>query len=285
MIRFRVIKGSHVLLAIAVLALCAVIAVILLQGALPEQQAALKPIPTAGAEVLSTFASSALLESKLKIEVLPDPTPSPIPVHGKRILIYHTHTHEAYAQVEHDPYVAVEAWRTEDSEHSVVRLGRALADALQALGYEVTHDTTDHEQQEISSAYVRSLETLESYKNEFDLTIDLHRDAYVEGLPLSCEADGKECAQLMLLVGRGDQYTGEDKPDYEGNLAFAQQLTSAMNARSEGICRNITVKKGRYNQHIGRKAILVEVGHNQNTLEQALNSIPCLAQALHTVLT
>lgn len=287
MIRFRVVKGSHVLLALAVLALAAVATVILVQSASPPAQSVIAPGSTAEAKVLQTFAScdsAADEEGGLEISVLPDPTPTAAPTNGKCILIYHTHTHEAYAQVEDDPYVAVETWRTEDAEHSVVRLGARLAEELTARGYEVIHDRSDHEQQDINSAYVRSLRTLESYDERFDLTIDLHRDAYVPGISDCFSADGAEYAQLMLLVGRADAYEGDEKPDYEGNLRFAQRLTSAMNAALEGICRNVTVKKGRYNQHIGRRAILVEVGHNMNTLTQALNSIPPLADAIDTAL-
>ena len=44
------------------------------------------------------------------------------------------------------------------------------------------------------------------------------------------------------------------------------------------------VKDGRYNQHIGIFSILVEVGHNKNTLRQALNSIPPLADALYSLM-
>lgn len=283
MIRFRVVKASHLLLWIAILALAVVAAFILLQ-ALSGDSAVRISTETAGVKVLSTFASAPISGEALTIEVLPDPSPTPITTAGKRILIYHTHTHEAYAQMEDDPYVAVEAWRTEDSAHSVVRLGLELTNALRNLGYEVIHDTTDHEKQDISNAYQRSLETLKAYEEPFDLTIDLHRDAYVEGLPVSFVVGDQSHAQLMLLVGRGDDYAGEEKPDYSSNLAFAQQLTREMNDQHNGICRNVTVKKGRYNQHIGHNSILVEVGHNQNTLEQALNSIPCLAQAIHKVL-
>lgn len=303
MVRFRVVKGSHVLLAIAVAALLAAVGIMLLGGVQGDG------VRQTGAGVVETFASIFRGEDAgesgkqrfgtalggeeaaaevFTMEVLPDPSPTPVPTNGKRVLIYHTHTHEAYAQVEEDPYVALETWRTLDGEHSVVRLGSALAEVMQDRGYEVVHDQTDHEQQDINSAYLRSLETLEGYAEaggqEFDLIIDLHRDAYVEGLSLCYERDGAEYAQLMLLVGRGDRYADGDKPDYEGNLAFARRLTSAINAREPGLCRNVTVKQGRYNQHMFRRAILVEVGHNENTLAQALASIPVLGEALDEVM-
>ena len=179
----------------------------------------------------------------------------------------------------------MEAWRTADEQHSVVRVGQALAEALTELGYRVTHDATDNEQDDLSSSYVRALELLESYDEEFDLVIDLHRDAYSEGLPIGIEAsDGTSCAQLMLLVGRGDNYPENQRADYAANLAFAQRVTGEINAAFPGLCRNINVKRGRHNQHIGGHAMLVEVGHNQNTLAQALNSVPYLAKAIDAAL-
>ena len=47
--------------------------------------------------------------------------------------------------------------------------------------------------------------------------------------------------------------------------------------------RNIRVKTGRYNQHISNQCLLVEVGHNANTLEQALNAVEYLAEAIARV--
>ena len=287
MVRFKVIKGSHLLLAFAVLVLAAVLIFILLQGrpaetARPVSNAQIAQQASEEAKAVSAFASNALIP--LEIQIIPD-APAQAQESGCKILIYHTHTHEAYAQDSSDPYDAVETWRTEDENHSVVRLGALLAEELRRFGYDVIHDTTDHEQDSINDSYVRSLATLESYAESFDLCIDLHRDAYSEGLKTCLTTDdGTEYAQLMLLVGRGDHYSEAEKPDYAANLAFAQQLTSALNSEIPDLCRNVTVKQGRYNQHIGGRAILVEVGHNLNTLPQALNSIPCLARAIDLVL-
>lgn len=268
MIRFKVVKGSHLLLAAAIILLLAVIAYI-------GVQIASTGLPSDGAEVVQTTAA---MKNGAQIRVIPDPTTPP--PSSPRVLIYHTHTHEAYAQTEDDPYEAIEAWRTEDEKHSVVRVGEALSALLREKGYDVTHDVTDHEQDDLGTAYVRSNETLNGYAEPFDLYIDLHRDAYSEGLAHSLKNGDTEYAQIMLLVGRGDAYAGNEAPDYEGNLAFAQQLTQNINRRIDGLCRNVTVKKGRYNQQIGTPALLIEVGHNLNTLQQALNSTPALADAL-----
>ena len=79
----------------------------------------------------------------------------------KRVLIYHTHTYEAYEQTQDDPYEETEKWRTADSAHNVVRVGEELAALLRSLGVEVVHDVTAFEPPNLSSAYTRSLEMLE----------------------------------------------------------------------------------------------------------------------------
>ena len=294
MVHFKVIKGSHLLLAFAVIVLLAAIAFILIQGGAQTLKGSSAPAPdreivqqdttNEEAKAALAFASNASVPT-LQIEVIADAPSAPPTEDTRTILIYHTHTHEAYAQDSDDPYEAIETWRTVDEEHSVVRVGSALADALTSMGYKVIHDTTDHEQDALSSAYERSLITMENYGESFDLRIDLHRDAYVDGLETDFAGpDGTRYAQLMLLVGRGDGYSGADRPPYEENLAFAQRLSGILNEQLSGICRNVTVKKGRYNQHTDARCILVEVGHNLNTLQEALNSVPTLARGIDTIL-
>ena len=285
LVRFRVVKASHLLLVVSILILAGVIAFIALQNPSAPVDPALKNAigrtqQYAGTEVAMT-SIPASAASGLQITVIPDEIQAEPTAPKPRVLIYHTHTHEAYAQVEHDPYEAIETWRTYDAAHSVVQVGVVLAAELEKRGIDVIHDATDHELDDINHAYVRSLETISAYPDDFDLYIDLHRDAYSEGLK-RCVKDesGKEYAQMMMLVGRGDAYSGTDKPDYEGNLLFAQTLTRKMNERLSDLCRNVTVKKGRYNQHISSPMILLEAGHNLNTLEQALASMPMVADSI-----
>lgn len=306
MVRFRVIKASRLLLGAAVVALALMVCLL----ALRMFSASGESTPAGGASqqgaeaALAAFAAPAQ-NAQIEITVLepsasgqascasaspcasptscasasPSPTPAPAAV---RVLIYHTHTHEAYEQVAEAPYEAVEAWRTEDEAHSVVRVGAELALLLRRCGLEVVHDVTDHELDDLSTAYERSLTTLESYDQPFDLYIDLHRDAYVEGETLTVDNDGVECARLMLLVGSGERF--EVKPRFEENLAFATALTQRLNDLVPGICRDVQIKDNRYNQHVGSPALLIEVGNNRNTLAQAVNAMAPLSQALYQLL-
>ena len=205
------------------------------------------------------------------------------PVERPRVLIYHTHTHEAYAQTADDPYRETESWRTEDQTHSVVRVGEALAALLTDYGFDVVHDTADYEYPKLNTAYARSLDMLETKRGEtFNLCVDLHRDAWDKSMAECACIGSQRAAQLMMLIGNGGNF--DIKPDYEANLAFAARLTDRINALCDGLCRPVMVKNGRYNQHLFTPSVLIEVGHNLNTLDEALASRPVLAEALADLL-
>ena len=78
-----------------------------------------------------------------------------------RILIYHTHTYEAYEQQTDAPYEETTKWRTADERFDMVRVGDELAALLTGLGYEVEHDRTAFEPPVLDSAYTRSLTMLQ----------------------------------------------------------------------------------------------------------------------------
>ena len=210
-----------------------------------------------------------------------------------RVLIYHSHTCEAYEPDYDGQYVPTERWRTRDTRYSVVRLGAALAAILRVeYGMEVVHDDTNFEIPSMNNAYARSLEALENYfarGETFDLYIDLHRDAYIDGLfsENTVSADGRDAARLMILIGTGEgKWNGRrfaQKPDWEQNLSLANTITDNINARCPGLCRKPSVKTGRYNQHVSPAALLVEVGNNRNSLYEALAAVPELARGIYEV--
>ena len=66
---------------------------------------------------------------------------------------------------------------------------------------------------------------------------------------------------------------------------MAAKLTENLRHIEKRLARDVRVKTGRYNQHVGQLSLLIEVGHNANTLEQALHAIPFLAESLALTLT
>jgi len=207
------------------------------------------------------------------------------------VLIYHTHTWEAYEMTKDTQYTPTETWRTKDERYNMVRIGQALAEELTALGFRVTHDTTAFEPPNLSSAYVRSLDMLETRLKAgeaYDYILDIHRDAY-SGLwnGANCAVkDGEQLAYVMLLVGKGTGETGsgfDERPDWPSNLALAQEITGAMNTQVPGVARDVKIKSGRFNQHVSPNALLIEVGNNRNTIEEALAVCPVIAKAIDEV--
>jgi len=213
---------------------------------------------------------------------------TPQPNGPTRVLIYHTHTWEAYEPTENATYQPTQKWRTMDHEHNVVRAGAELARHLRELGMEVVHDTSDLEPPNLSTAYSRSLTLLEEYRQQgqtFDVYIDLHRDAYNSSMKNTntVAVEGTEMARISLVIGKGTGQTGvgfDQKPNWEANLQLAQAITDALNAQVPDLARPVIIKSQRYNQHFSERAVLIEVGNNGNTLEQALAAMPYLAEAI-----
>lgn len=224
---------------------------------------------------------------QIRIEVLTPATPPAMELSGAepKVLIYHTHATEAYTIADGDVYEASGQWRTKDNEKNIVAVGALLAKTLQEeYGFNVLHDKTNHEPPKLSTAYSRSVKTMEAYKKEYPslvLFIDVHRDA--GGDNTAIEVDGVKTARMMFVVGTGEGATGAgfgEKPDFESNYALAAAISERLAQVSKRLVRNIRVKTGRYNQHISNACLLVEVGDNANTLREAKNAIPHLAKAI-----
>lgn len=217
---------------------------------------------------------------------------APVDLSGSapRVLIYHTHTTEAYFPTEQYEYEPSSAWRTRDNEKNIVAVGERLAELLrERYGISVIHDITNHEPPKLATSYSRSVVTMQKYREEYPsitMFIDVHRDAYGNNPKENTDfitIGGKEVARLMFVVGTGEGATGAgfgEKPDFAANYALAKRITEYLAGIDERLVRNIRVKTGRYNQHISNQCLLVEVGHNANTLEQALNAVEYLAEAI-----
>lgn len=206
------------------------------------------------------------------------------------VLIYHTHAEEAYRQTEDYTYeeTGEGTYKTLDKTKSVVALGELLKAALEARGFAVVHDDTDVEPPEIRSAYSRSLEVMEKYP-EAIVYIDLHRNTANVKMRRDdvVMLDGQRCARMFFVVGTSvGTYEGEydTHHDWQQNYALAKAVTERLRAVDPNLAIDIRLKVGRYNQHVSPYCMLIELGHNANTFQDAQNSIPYLADALAATL-
>ncbi len=205
-----------------------------------------------------------------------------------QVLIYHTHTHEAYTKTAGQNYVESAQWRTTNNDYNIVKVGEELAKVLwEKYGIAVLHDTTDTEAPKLGTAYARSLKVAQKDLDanpSLKLLIDLHRDAYNTGIdPSAATIDGVKVARVMTVIGTGEGKTGTGfaiRPDWQKNKKVADDIISRLKQFSADLTRGTDMKTQRYNQHLSTGSVLIEVGHNKNTLDEALAAVPYLAEAI-----
>ena len=122
-----------------------------------------------------------------------------------------------------------------------------------------------------------------------EVVIDLHRDGVGEGTHLVTEVNGKQTAQIMFFNGLSKTRANGEidylaNPYIQDNLAFSLQMQVAANNRYPGFARRIYLRGYRYNMHLCPKSLLVEVGAQTNTKEEAYNAMEPLADILDKVL-
>lgn len=176
------------------------------------------------------------------------------------VIIYHTHSSESY-----QPYTASN-FHTEKVEGSVREVGNVLTKELQSLGIGVVHDKTVHDRPSYNESYDRSLETVVSLREKYPSAkyiIDLHRDAaaYAGNKGKTVTIKGDTVATYGLVVGRNNA-------NYHKLMEFAKKVNQKADSMYPGFGGRIIEKTYRYNEYIADNYLLLEVGNNQNQIEQ-----------------
>lgn len=200
---------------------------------------------------------------------------------GPQILIYHTHSQERFAD-------------STDASQSVVGLGDYLTKLLEdTYGYKVLHHKGEYDIPDRDNAYSKAAPVLERLLKEnpsIQVVIDLHRDGVAEGTRLVEKINGKDTATIMFFNGLSHTTAQGDisylaNPNLSDNLAFSLQLQLAAAEYYPGFSRCIYLKGYRYNLHYLPKSLLVEVGAQTNTYNEAVNAMEPLADVLDKVLS
>ena len=119
----------------------------------------------------------------------------------------------------------------------------------------------------------REYMTPELKKNDYKILIDLHRDSVKHKYTLY-QKDGKKYAKIMFVLAT-------DYKTYKQNEKFVNNLNNRLNKKYKGITRGILKRSdASFNQEVSPRAILVELGGVDNTLEEINNSLYVLAEVL-----
>ena len=204
---------------------------------------------------------------------------------GPSVLILHTHATESYTQTTQESYVPSSLYRTLDAQHNMLRVGEVLAQTLESYGIQVIHDKTLHDHPSYTASYSNARKTIETYLEQHPtlrVVLDVHRDALeLTGntqLRTQATVDGESSAQIMMVVGT--DAGGLYHPQWQENMAFAVKLHTQLEKRWPGICRPINFRTERFNQDLSTGALIIEVGANGNTLEEAMVAAQALAQGI-----
>lgn len=199
-----------------------------------------------------------------------------------QILIYHTHSLEGYAD-------SIPG----DSSTTVVGVGDYLTELLtQQYGYNVIHDTGEYDtiRDKAYSKAAPALEQILADNPSIDVVIDLHRDGVGENTRLVTNVNGTDMAKVMFFNGLSRTTKLGDiaylyNPYIADNLAFSFQMQLTAAEYYPGYTRKIYLKGYRFNMHYCPKTLLVEVGAQTNTVQEAKNAMVPLADILNKVLS
>jgi len=121
-------------------------------------------------------------------------------------------------------------------------------------------------------SYVASRYFIENniYNNNYDLIIDLHRDAISHDASI-ININDRICSKILFVVGKNHD-------NYQENLNLANRLNDLINQKYPNLSRGVILKSGPnvnglYNQDLSNKMILLELGGNNNSTEEIKNTI------------
>lgn len=195
---------------------------------------------------------------------------------GKKpcVLIVHTHTTESYLEQD----------RSIDETKNMIAIGTVIKDRLENGGIKVIHDTTVHDYPTYNGAYTRSAATVKNRLAEnpdINIVLDIHRDAVAANdgkkVSLVTEINGEKTAQLMFVVGTDAQLTHEK---WHENLKLALKLQRTADELYPTLMRPINLREQRFNQQLSEGSIILEVGANGNSIDEAKHSAELISNVL-----
>ena len=207
-----------------------------------------------------------------------------------QVLIFHTHTSESYINKDQNFFYENFYPRSLDNQKNVTRVGEEITKKLIKNGINAIHDMTYHDYPTYNGSYSRAAKTIKSQLEKhpsLQIIIDIHRDSLgskeTGKIKPIFKYNDKKAAQMMIVSGC-DPDNSLGFPDWEKNLRLALRLQKYCETMFPGITRPLNFAKVKYNEHITPGSLLIEVGSDVNTLEEAINTGAMIGEALSKLL-
>ncbi len=166
--------------------------------------------------------------------------------------IYHTHSDESYTPTDGTSSIR--------GNGGIYKVGQVLAKSLERAGVKVIHSQARHDPHDVA-AYKRSRRTAQELLGKSTALLDVHRDA-VPREHYTTEINGRKVAQVQLVVGR-------QNPNMAANKQFAQEVKAAADRQQPGLVKGIFFARSGYNQDLSPRNLLLEVGTDKHTRDEA----------------
>ena len=193
-----------------------------------------------------------------------------------QVILYHTHNAETYL-----PTAGVS--KVTGKNGGVVLVGEKLKSRLENnYGIRTLHNQTIHDYPDWSRSYHNSLNTINSLlkgNTDVQAVFDIHRDAgYTKKEATTVMINGKAAAKIMIVIGANHEH-------WQENFAFAQRLEECADKYYPGLLKDLrVVQTSRYNQQAHPHSLILEIGSDLNTQEEADYAIECFARVIAEVL-
>lgn len=214
-----------------------------------------------------------------------EPMDFSLDLNSPEVLIVHTHTTECY----NGDAMSGENERTTNEAYNMCRIGDVIANTLESYGIETIHDKTIHDYPTYQTAYSKSLKTIQSNLESnptIKVVLDIHRDAYIypdgSKLKVTSQINGTDAAQVMLVLGTDS--LGLEHSSWRSNLKFATKVQSAAETMYPGLMRPINLRRERFNMHLTKGSLLIEIGSNGNSIQEAEISAEYIGNAVAAAL-
>ncbi len=196
------------------------------------------------------------------------------------MLIYHTHAGETYSDSPEGNY------HSQNKENSVIEVGTLLTEQLSEKGWGIAHSIKYHDYPDFTKSYISSLETVKSMLNTYnsiDIALDLHRD----GRDLNTDVDIKKENERMSTTYKGEKVAkfffvvGMRNPNVDEVKKLAEDITEFAKTKYPDLVLPVVEKPvGKFNQYMAEKHMLIEIGSNGTSTEEAKASTKYIAEIL-----
>lgn len=204
---------------------------------------------------------------------------------GPQVLILHTHATESFNLEGLNTYNKNTPFRSEDISKSIVAVGDVVEEALKQNNINVIHSKELHDKGSYNGSYERSLVTAEKYLKDYPtikVILDIHRDSIITDKGVNyrpvMQIDNKDAAQVMFVIGTGTDKLKND--NWKNNLRIAAAVGERIEGLYPGLLRPVLLRDSRYNMHLSKGYMLIEIGSCGNTLEEAKRAAEIVGKAV-----